>query len=253
MVICLFGLFMFVGSLWGRAGSNVNQLEDYRNPDLTMRSGTEILKMWDELGIDYKFKHIIFYSGNGWRASEVMFYAELMGLYRISVYDGGWYEWSHNPNNSIQIGPNKDSDSLPLGTKESTSTTTGQPVDLASTTLKALKHPKATLKPVNQTTRSLTSTKHGPLAFTPLNQHLNNKAPNGNKQHNLTNAMFFEILPAGAAGVVQAASTRYAYTSYTTELAYRNPFDFMGSSAASQLNSRMFLLVSLLFSALLLV
>lgn len=245
---------MFVGSLWGRAGSNANQLEDYRNPDLTMRSGTEILKMWDELGIDYKFKHIIFYSGNGWRASEVMFYAELMGLYRISVYDGGWYEWSHNPNNSIQIGPNKDSDSLPLGTKESTSTTTGQPIDLAASTLKPLKNPKVTQKPLNgnQTTaaRASTSTKYGPMPFTPFNHHVNNKAPNSNK-HNLSNAMFFEILPAGAAGVV--ASTRHAYTSYTTELAYRNPFDFMGSSA-SQLNTSktlMLFLISLLFSSLL--
>ena len=86
-----------------------------------MRSGTEILKMWDELGIDYKYKHLIFYSGNGWRASEVMFYAELMGLYRISSYDAGWFEWSNNPNNSIQIGPNRDSDSLAL---DSTTTTT---------------------------------------------------------------------------------------------------------------------------------
>jgi len=59
-----------------------------------MRSGLEILKMWDDLDIDYKRKHLIFYSGNGWRASEVMYYAELMGLHRVSMYDGGWYDWS---------------------------------------------------------------------------------------------------------------------------------------------------------------
>ncbi len=82
------------GSYWGRAGSKANRLEDYRNPDLTMRSGLEILKMWDDLDIDYKRKHLIFYSGNGWRASEVMYYAELMGLHRVSMYDGGWYDWS---------------------------------------------------------------------------------------------------------------------------------------------------------------
>ena len=50
--------------------------------------------MWEDLDIDYKKKHLIFYCGNGWRSSEVMYYAELMGLYRISLYDGGWYDWS---------------------------------------------------------------------------------------------------------------------------------------------------------------
>ena len=37
------------GSVWGRAGATLNSLEDYRNPDLTMRPGNEILKMWDDL------------------------------------------------------------------------------------------------------------------------------------------------------------------------------------------------------------
>ena len=59
-----------------------------------MRSGLEILNMWDDLDIDYKNKHLIFYCGTGWRAAEVMYYAELMGLNKVSLYDGGWYEWS---------------------------------------------------------------------------------------------------------------------------------------------------------------
>lgn len=107
-------------SLWGRGGVSSEQLEDYRNPDLTMRSGVEILKMWDEIGIDYKTKHLIFYCGNGWRSSEVMFYAELMGLYKVSMYDGGWYDWSSNPNNSIQLGPSKDNGSITFDNKYST-------------------------------------------------------------------------------------------------------------------------------------
>lgn len=89
-------------SVWGRGGSSSSQLEDYRNPDLTMRSGVEILKMWDEMGIDYRYKHLIFYCGNGWRSSEVMYYAEAMGLYRISLYDGGWLDWISNTNNPIE-------------------------------------------------------------------------------------------------------------------------------------------------------
>ncbi len=53
------------GSQWGKAGSDVNQLEDYRNADLTMRSAGDIRKMWDSLGINYTNKHLIFYCGSG--------------------------------------------------------------------------------------------------------------------------------------------------------------------------------------------
>lgn len=98
------------GALWGKAGSSVNQLEDYRNPDLTLRSPADIRRMWDELGVDYKSKHLIFYCGSGWRAAEVLFYADLMGLEKVSMFDGGWYEWSSNPNNTFEIG-------LPLTTE----------------------------------------------------------------------------------------------------------------------------------------
>ena len=46
-----------------------------------------------------------FYCGTGWRASETWFYAHLMGWPRIAVYDGGWHEWSRDPdNNPIETG-----------------------------------------------------------------------------------------------------------------------------------------------------
>lgn len=51
------------GALWGKAGSSSNQLEEYRNLDMTMRSADDIRKMWNELGIDYENKHLIFYCG----------------------------------------------------------------------------------------------------------------------------------------------------------------------------------------------
>jgi hypothetical protein len=35
----------------------------------------------------------------------VFFYAWLMGWERISVYDGGWYEWSRDPRNVAVRGP----------------------------------------------------------------------------------------------------------------------------------------------------
>ena len=92
------------GSIWGKAGYTIYDLEDYRNPDSTMRSSDDIRAMWTQLGIDYKNKHLIFYCGNGWRAGEVLIYAEIMGLTRISLYDGGWYEWTSLANNTIEKG-----------------------------------------------------------------------------------------------------------------------------------------------------
>ena len=92
------------GSIWGKAGSTIFNLEDYRNPDSTMRAARDIRKMWSDLGIDYKNKHLVFYCGTGWRASEVLIYAEVMGLQRISLFDGGWYEWTSISNNTIEKG-----------------------------------------------------------------------------------------------------------------------------------------------------
>jgi rhodanese-related sulfurtransferase len=92
------------GSIWGKAGNSIYDLEDYRNPDSTMRSPDDIRKMWSQLGIDYNRKHLIFYCGNGWRSGEVLIYAEVMGLPKISLYDGGWYEWTSVANNTIEKG-----------------------------------------------------------------------------------------------------------------------------------------------------
>ena len=42
-------------------------------------------------------KWVAFYCGTGWRASETWFYAYLQDWPRIAVYDGGWFEWSQDP------------------------------------------------------------------------------------------------------------------------------------------------------------
>ena len=65
-----------------------------------MRSAAEIERMWNEAGI-YRGMHIAFYCGTGWRASLAFFYAWLMGWEHISVYDGGWMEWSSNAANPV--------------------------------------------------------------------------------------------------------------------------------------------------------
>ncbi|MEJ2559104.1 MAG: rhodanese-like domain-containing protein, partial [Anaerolineae bacterium] len=47
---------------------------------------------------------VAFYCGTGWRASETFFYAHLMGWPHVAVYDGGWFEWSRDESNPIEIG-----------------------------------------------------------------------------------------------------------------------------------------------------
>lgn len=93
-------------SIWGKAGSDPNQLEEYRNIDNTMRNGNEILAMWKELGIDPS-KELSFFCGSGWRAAEVLIFSKVIGVENSSLYSNGWYEWSSNPKNEIEIGEPK--------------------------------------------------------------------------------------------------------------------------------------------------
>jgi thiosulfate/3-mercaptopyruvate sulfurtransferase len=65
-----------------------------------MKPAAEIARVWLEGGIRPDMR-IAFYCGTGWRASLAFFYAWLMGWERISVYDGGWYEWSSDPANPV--------------------------------------------------------------------------------------------------------------------------------------------------------
>jgi len=85
------------GALFGNSGSDSYHMENYRNLDHTTREYHEIEKMWAEVGIT-SGKHNAFYCGTGWRGSEAFFNAWLMGWLNISVFDGGWFEWSNEDN-----------------------------------------------------------------------------------------------------------------------------------------------------------
>jgi thiosulfate/3-mercaptopyruvate sulfurtransferase len=92
------------GDVWGNCGSDAYHMQHYRNVDNTMREYPEITANWAEAGITSD-KWVAFYCGTGWRASETWFYAYLQGWDRIAVYDGGWFEWSADPeHNPIEIG-----------------------------------------------------------------------------------------------------------------------------------------------------
>ena len=91
------------GAVWGQASSGPNSLEQLQNADHTMRNYHEIAAHWRDWGITPD-KKVAFYCGTGWRASQAFFYAYLMGWERISVYDGGWREWSADPTNPVASG-----------------------------------------------------------------------------------------------------------------------------------------------------
>lgn len=91
------------GSIFGNNGSDAYHMENYRNIDNTMRQYTEVAQNWAENHIIPQ-KHVAFYCGTGWRASEAFLNAYLMAWPRISIYDGGWFEWSSDENNPIETG-----------------------------------------------------------------------------------------------------------------------------------------------------
>lgn len=91
------------GARWGHAGSDSTHMEDFHNPDGTMRSADDIAAMWAQWHI-LPSQQVSFYCGTGWRASETFMYARAMGWQNISVYDGGWYEWSQDAKNPVSHG-----------------------------------------------------------------------------------------------------------------------------------------------------
>lgn len=82
------------GAIFADCGSDAYHMENYRNVDHTTREYHEIESIWKKDGI-IPDKHLAFYCGTGWRGSEAWFNAWLMGLPKVSVYDGGWFEWSN--------------------------------------------------------------------------------------------------------------------------------------------------------------
>ncbi|MCF6238607.1 MAG: thiosulfate sulfurtransferase [Candidatus Marinimicrobia bacterium] len=91
------------GAVFGNCGSDAYHMENYRNSDDTMRGFPEIEQFFNELGITSD-KQISFYCGTGWRGSEAFFCAWIMGWEAVSLYDGGWFEWSNDEHNPTETG-----------------------------------------------------------------------------------------------------------------------------------------------------
>ena len=91
------------GAVFADCGSDAYHMENYRNVDHTTREFQEITEIWKKAGITSD-KHLAFYCGTGWRGSEAWFNAWLLGWPKVSVYDGGWFEWSNDPSNPFETG-----------------------------------------------------------------------------------------------------------------------------------------------------
>jgi thiosulfate/3-mercaptopyruvate sulfurtransferase len=91
------------GAIFGNCGTDAYHMENYRNVDHTIKEAAEVAKTWEGVGITAD-KHLAFYCGTGWRGSEAFFNAWLMGWPRVSVFDGGWFEWSNDPQNPYETG-----------------------------------------------------------------------------------------------------------------------------------------------------
>jgi molybdopterin synthase sulfurtransferase len=82
------------GSVWvGEVPAQTGSSETADYEQRSQQASREIAASWHDKGLTPE-KHIAFYCGTGWRASEAFWYAYKMGWKNISVYDGSWLEWS---------------------------------------------------------------------------------------------------------------------------------------------------------------
>lgn len=91
------------GSVFADCGTDAYHMESYRNLDHTTREFRAVEAAWTEIGVTAE-KPNAFYCGTGWRGSEAFFNAWLLGWPRVSLFDGGWLEWSSDPSNPVETG-----------------------------------------------------------------------------------------------------------------------------------------------------
>jgi thiosulfate/3-mercaptopyruvate sulfurtransferase len=92
------------GSIWaGLPPSGTASGGEGRIVDQSILAHPDPTASWRDRGITPD-KKIVFYCGTGWRASEAFLHAYARGWKDISVYDGGWFEWSSQPDLPIETG-----------------------------------------------------------------------------------------------------------------------------------------------------
>lgn len=91
------------GAVWGHAGSDPYNMQDYLHKDGTVITANEMEKLWSDSNLN-KNNELSFYCGTGWRAAVPWLIAYDAGWEGMTVYDGGWNEWQMNNNLPVQVG-----------------------------------------------------------------------------------------------------------------------------------------------------
>ncbi|MET4694329.1 3-mercaptopyruvate sulfurtransferase SseA [Endozoicomonas sp. NE40] len=91
------------GAVWGHSGTDPYSMQDYINPDGTLREIRDIATYWQQLS-PTEDTVMAFYCGTGWRASLSWFAARLLGYENARIYDGGWMEWSSDSRRPREAG-----------------------------------------------------------------------------------------------------------------------------------------------------
>lgn len=91
------------GAVWGHAGSDPYNMQDYLHKDGTVITANEMEKLWSDYNLN-KSNELSFYCGTGWRAAVPWLIAYDAGWEGMTVYDGGWNEWQMNNNLPVQVG-----------------------------------------------------------------------------------------------------------------------------------------------------
>ena len=81
-------------------------VNDYYDPDGTLRNPQEIYNLWKVQGIQETDK-IALYCGTGWRNAVPWFMTQLTGRANTYFYDGGWNDWQLDGTLPVDINKDK--------------------------------------------------------------------------------------------------------------------------------------------------
>ncbi len=76
----------------------------YTNPDYTMGNAQEMYDFWVKSGVDTSKKMAFFCGSASWGAAIIEFFAYTAGIENVTIYEGGWGQWQHYPENPILTG-----------------------------------------------------------------------------------------------------------------------------------------------------
>lgn len=91
------------GAVWGHAGTDPYNMNDYLNEDGTCINMDQMKELWSDCDFTTD-NELSFYCGTGWRACVPWLICYENGMTNMTVFDGGWNEWQMDDSNPVQVG-----------------------------------------------------------------------------------------------------------------------------------------------------